>query len=133
MPVAGGDRPNAIDINGLEVTAALSGAAVGVIASGFTINSCIARTALRGKLIYVKLDIVNTSLITSTSGDIPDTTILTLVAALRPTELGNFHFSAGAPNGDIQINADGTCVIRSANVNIPAASNIRAAFSYLTA
>jgi hypothetical protein len=130
--VAGGDRPNAIDITGLEVsTTVLTNAGVGVVASGFTINSCVARTALRGKLIDVKLDIINTAAITSTSGDIPDTTIITLVAALRPTDLRNFHFSAGAPSGDIQVNADGTCVIRSANVSISATSNIRASFSYM--
>lgn len=133
MPVAGGDTVNATDINGLEVVTFGSGTTCGAVASGFSINSVIARTALRGKLIYVKLDIINTAAITSTSGDIPDTTIFTLVSPLRPTELGNFHFSAGAPAGDIQINGDGTCVIRSANVSIPATSNIRAAFSYLAA
>lgn len=133
MPVSGGDRPNAVDINGLEVTAAVTGASVGTIASGFSVATALARTALRGKLIYVKLDIVNTAAITSTSGDIPDQTIFTLLAALAPTELANFHFTAGAPNGDIQINPDGTCVIRSANVSITASSNIRTSFQYLRA
>jgi hypothetical protein len=37
MPVAGGDRPNAIDINGLEVTTAVTGATVGVVSAGFTV------------------------------------------------------------------------------------------------
>jgi GH24 family phage-related lysozyme (muramidase) len=37
MPVAGGDRPNAIDINGLEVTTAVTGATVGAVSAGFTV------------------------------------------------------------------------------------------------
>jgi hypothetical protein len=61
MPVAGGDRPNAIDINGLEVTTAVTGATVGVVSAGFTVASALVRTALRGKLIYLKLDLVWTA------------------------------------------------------------------------
>lgn len=133
MPVGGGDTVNAVDINGLEATAAVTGTTVGTIASGFTVATVLARTALRGKLVYVKFDIVCTAGLVATAGDITDTTMFTLATAYRPTELLNVHFSAGAPNGDLQINPDGTCVLRSANVSIPAAANVRSAATYLTA
>jgi hypothetical protein len=139
MPVAGGDRPNAIDINGLEVTTAVTGATVGVVSAGFTVASALVRTALRGKLIYLKLDLVWTAGTTisatysATGANIGDTTCFTIAAAYRPTELTSTIFSANPGTGEVQINADGTCVLRTSDASIAAGANVRMVHSYLQA
>jgi hypothetical protein len=123
------------DVDGLLdsylVPVKTTGAGCGTTASGFTVATVFVRTALNGKLVNVRLDTVNTSGITATAGDITDTTIFTLNSSFWPTEFHNVHWSAGSPNGDMQVNVDGTLVIRSANVTVPASSNIRTSFTFL--
>lgn len=131
MSIGAGNNVAASDYSFKDVTKVTTKATIGTDAAGFTTSSIVARTFLDGKVVDIKLDTVNTSLITATAGDITDTTIFTLNAAYRPTELRNFHFSAGAPNGDVQINTDGTMVIRSANVSISASSNLRMSFMFI--
>jgi hypothetical protein len=109
----------------------VNGLTVGTLGSGFTLGSAVCRTLMNGRQVDVKLDLVSTSAITSSSGDIPDTVCFTLATAYRPTEFRNFHFSAGAPNGDVQVGTDGTVTLRSANVTIAATSNVRMSFSYI--
>lgn len=133
MPVGGGDPINAVDINGLEDTAAVTGATVGAVAAGFTVNTVLARTALRGKLIYVKIDITCTAGLVATAANITDTTCFTLAAAYRPTEICSTIFSANAGTGEVQFNPDGTIVLRTADASIAAAGTIRMTNSYLTA
>jgi hypothetical protein len=137
--VAGGDRPNAIDINGLEVTTAVTGATVGTVSAGFTVASALARTGLRGKLIYLKLDLVWTAGTTisatysATGANIGDTTCFTLAAAYRPTELTSSIFSANPGTGEVQFNADGTCVLRTSDASIAAGANVRMSHTFLQA
>lgn len=139
MPVAGGDVPAAVDINGLEVTTAVTGATVGSASAGFTVSTALARTALRGRLIYVKLDLVWTAGVTvsgtwsATVTNVADTTCFTLVAAYRPTEISSTIFSGNGGTGEVQFNSDGTVVIRTSDATVAAGANIRMAIAYLTA
>lgn len=102
----------------------------GTIAVGFTVSSVLTRTLMGGKDIYLKIDVVNTSTITPTTNNITDTTIYTLDAAYRPTEVTSSVFSANPGTGEVQINSDGTVVLRTADATISAASNIRMVFKY---
>lgn len=104
--------------------------APGAAKAGFTASTVIARTY--GKIVHIKFDIVNTSAITATGSDIPDTTVYTLNAAYAPTELQNCHYSSGPNAGDVQINANGDIILRSAaSATIAASSNIRGSFTWM--
>lgn len=137
--VAAGDIIHASDISGLEVTTAVTGATVGSVAAGFTVATALSRTALRGKLIYVKLDLVWTAGITisatysATGANIGDTTCFTLAAAYRPTELTSTIWSANPGTGECQINTDGTCVLRTSDASVAAGANVRLVHTFLTA
>lgn len=126
--VAGGDNIFAADVNGLVM---VKDTTVGTTASGFTVSVQLVRTGLNGKLIYFKLDTVNTAAITATSNNIADTTVFTLDAAYRPTELTSCVFSSNPGTGECQINPDGTVVLRTADATIAASSNIRLAHTFM--
>jgi hypothetical protein len=139
MPVAGGDVPNAADINGLEVTTAVTGATVGAVSAGFVVATVLARTALRGKLVYVKIDVTWTAGVaisgtwSATATNIADTTCFTLAAAYRPTEITSTIWSANGGTGEVQIQPDGSCVLRTADATVAAGANVRFAHTFLTA
>jgi hypothetical protein len=111
----------------------LSGAGVGSAAANFATNTAVARTALDGKLVYVTIDVNTNNTLTASGGGVADTTCFTLVAALRPTEITGALFSANNGTGQLQINPDGTCVLRTLDVNISAGGDIRFAHSWLKA
>lgn len=109
----------------------LSGAGVGSAATNFATNSANARTALDGKLVYITIDVNTNNTLTASGGGVADTTCFTLVAALRPTEITGTIFSANNGTGQIQINPDGTCVLRTLDVNISSGGDIRFSHCYL--
>ncbi|MET0419318.1 MAG: hypothetical protein ABW022_25170 [Actinoplanes sp.] len=100
-------------------------------ASGFTAASAIVRTGLNGKLVYFKLDTVNTSTLTASGGGVADTTVYNLNTAYRPTEITNTIFSANNGTGEVQLNPTGEVVLRTLDVNITGGANIRMVFNYI--
>lgn len=112
---------------------ALTGAGVGSAAANFSTNSATARTALDGKHVYVTIDVNTNNTLTASGGGVADTTCFTLVAALRPTEATGCIFSANNGTGQLQINSDGTCVLRTLDVNISSGGDIRFSHSWIRA
>jgi hypothetical protein len=108
-----------------------SGAGVGSAATNFAVNSANARTLIDGKLVYLTIDVNTNNALTASSGNISDVTCFTLVAALRPTEITGCLYSANAGTGQMQINPDGTIVIRTLDVNIAAGGDLRFSHSYI--
>lgn len=111
----------------------LSGAGVGSAAANFATNSAYARTAMDGKLVYVTIDVNTNNTLTASGGGVADTTCFTLVAAIRPTEITGTIFSANNGTGQIQINPDGTCVVRTLDVSISSGGDLRFSHSWLKA
>lgn len=103
----------------------VTGATVGSAAANFSTNSATARTLNGGKLVYLTLDVNTNNALTATSGNLTDVTCFTLNASYRPSELTGTIFSANAGTGQVQINADGTCVLRTSDVSISAGGDIR--------
>lgn len=118
-------------VDGNLVPVSYSGAGVGSAAANFSVNSATARTLLAGKLVYITIDVNTNNTLTASGGGVADTTCFTLVSALRPTEITGTIFSANNGTGQIQINADGTCVLRTLDVNISSGGDIRFSHAFI--
>jgi len=106
-----------------------SGAAVGSAGANFAVNSAVARSLLGGKLIYVTIDVNSNLTLTASGGGVADTTCFNLDTDFRPSETTGTIFSANNGTGQIQIQSDGACVLRTLDVNISAGGDIR--FSHM--
>jgi hypothetical protein len=110
-----------------------SGTDVGSAAANFATNSANGRLLLGGKLVYVTIDVNTNNSLTATAGNMTDTTCFTLTADYRPSELTGTLFSANAGTGQVQINADGTCVLRTLDVNIAGGGDLRFSHCFIKA
>lgn len=112
---------------------AVSGASAGTAAINFTTNYAFARRLLGGKLIYITVDVNTNNALTASGGGIADTTCFTLASGYRPDQITGTIFSANSGTGQIQINTDGTCVLRTLDVNIASGGDIRFSHSFINA
>lgn len=131
MTIAGGALVDAADLAGLAHDGTVD-TAVGTIASGFTLTSAKVRTALDGALVTFVLDIVPTSAITATSGNITDTTCFTLDAEYAPAEAMMTAFS-GQVIGGANLGADGVVQLRTASDTVASGNALRMQWTYLRA
>src|SRR5690349_18614094 len=117
--------------DGIDVTSTTTGL---VAATGFSINSFEARVS--GKVCSVDLYMSVTTTINTTSSTTPnitDTTMATLPAGYRPSEIVQTMWGSGVAAGDVIINTDGTVVLRTSDYNQPISSgaNVRVHASYI--
>lgn len=122
------------DVAAVLTATSASGAAVATASTNFTISSAIARTMLGGKIVYVVLAIGTTNTLTASGGNINDPVIATINnAAYRPDEVTNATYSGNPGTGEAQLNADGTIVLRTLDVNISGGGTVRMAFQFIKA
>lgn len=111
--------------DGIDVASTTSGLTA---ATGFTVNNFEGRVS--GRLCTVDLYMSVTTTInttTTTTPNIADTTMATLPAGYRPSEIVQTMWGSGVAAGDAIINTDGTVVLRTSDYNQPISSgaNIR--------
>lgn len=114
------------DINTTTITAD-----VGTVASNFTVNDVRAAVSLGGALVDLDLYINTSNAVAASGGNLADTTMFTLVDALRPSHAKSCSFGNGSVGGEAIINTDGTINLRSASDTVTAGSNIRLSACYL--
>lgn len=122
--------------------------AIGTAAVNFTATTALARTALGGKLVFLKFTIVNTNAINPNSfynldgtlndnliaqGNIGDTTVFTLDSEYWPTEVVAFSFDNGVVSGTGIVSTSGVVSWRAASDTIPAGSNNQFNVTFLKA
>lgn len=106
---------------------------VGSVPANFSITEAVVRTALGGRLVFVHLLINTTNALTSTGGNITDTTIFTLDAAYRPSENVSVVLGNGSVAGEGIITTAGLVQVRAASHTIAAGTNIRVSATFITA
>lgn len=129
MTVYAGNIIESSDFNGLEKQATVT--SFGTVAAGFTATASYARVALGGKLIYFRLELTNTSGITSTSNNITDTLVFTLDADYRPSENAGGVWSANPGTGEFQVFANGNVTLRTGDATVAASSSVRLSCTYM--
>jgi len=92
-------------------------------ATGFTVSSFQGWKA--GGWTFVDIFVGVTTAISASSGNIPDTLCATLPGDWRPATTINCQWGNGFADGEATISPDGTVLLRSANADIAASTNIR--------
>jgi hypothetical protein len=96
----------------------------GTIGANFSNATLTIRTALDGKLLYVRLSIQNTVALTSSSNNITDVLAYTVNSPYRPNEDVNSVWSAGQGTGEAGFNPSGQIYLRTSDATVTANSVI---------
>jgi hypothetical protein len=131
MPVAGGDIIYASDVNDLETLLTRVEVTTGATASaGFTLTSFTGRkvAGVTGVVVFMAC----TSTITATSGNITDTSMVTLPSGYRPSEVIPAVWGNGSVDGEATISTAGVVTLRSSTgASIASGTNVRLAAAWI--
>lgn len=125
------DLGDAIDTDVQALLDVNTDTTIGSPASGFTVSTQDARITHNGALVTVALALICTAGLTATSGNITDTLCFTLASDYWPDMEMNAVFGSGAATGEVVINVDGTCVLRSLSDNLGATNQVRFSSTYV--